>query len=295
MTHTSDNAVPRRTNEGRVCDAIIRLLECRSRRKRRDLRTHADAGNGKNVEARFRLGSQEFAIEHTRINSFNNQVGVELLFNEFKAPIIARLSGGLPGPGYWKLCLPSNIGHRIKRRGFAAAQEALIKWLPMAAKQLLSEDASGKLPVCSGKPPGLDFRVTLMHESNVTGIAEQDGLLLVMSEGPITIEEKRREELAVALACKCPKLQRCKSEGAISVLALETNDWTTFHYVLAPELWTVLAARQDAPDEVYLVDTTADAVWAVMPLKRGVRNLAGRVPIEVLPDSLMDITANSSG
>ncbi len=86
-----------------------------------------------------------------------------------------------------------------------------------------------------------------MHESNVTGIAEHDGLLLVMSEGPVSLEERRRKELAEALACKCPKLQRCKSEGAISVLALETNNWTTFHYVLASELWSALAARQDAP------------------------------------------------
>jgi hypothetical protein len=70
---------------------------------------------------------------------------------------------------------------------------------------------------------------------------------------------------------------------------------TTFHYFLASELWSALAARQDAPDEVFLVDTTADAVWAVVPLKRGARILSGRVPIEVVPDSLMDITANLSG
>jgi hypothetical protein len=190
--NNSDQAAPRRTNEGQVCDAVIRILERRTRRKRLDVRTHADAGNGKNVEARFRLGLQEYAIEHTRINSFNNQVGVELLFNEFKAPIVAGLSGALPGPGYWKLCLPGNIGHRIKRRGFAAAQEALIKCLHMAAEQLLS----GKLRVWSGEPPGLNFKVTLTHESNVTGIAEHDGLLLVMSEVPISLEERRRKELA---------------------------------------------------------------------------------------------------
>ncbi len=175
-------------NEGKVCDAVIRILERRTRRKRRDLRTHADAGNGKNVEARFRLGSQEYAIEHTRINSFNNQVGIELLFEEFKRPIVAKLSGALPRPGYWKLCLPSNIGLRIKRKGFASAQEVLIRWLPTAAEQLLAEGASGRGPVWSGNPPGPDFRVTLMHETNATGVDEHDGLLLVVSEGPLTID-----------------------------------------------------------------------------------------------------------
>jgi hypothetical protein len=144
--------------------------------------------------------------------------------------------------------------------------------------------------VWSGKPPGLDFKVTLMHETNATGVDEHDGLLLIMSEGPIAIDERRREELADALACKCPKLQSCKSTGATSVLALETNDWTTFHCYLAPELWNALAARQDAPDEVYLVDTTAGAFWAVVPLKRGARILWGRVPVEVIPERLDDIS-----
>ena len=114
--NSSDDVAPRRTNEGRVCDAVIRILERRTRRKRRVLRTHADAGNGKYVEARFRLGPQEYAIEHTRINSFNNQVGIERLFEEFRRPIVTKLSGALPGSGYWKLCLPSNVGRRIKRR-----------------------------------------------------------------------------------------------------------------------------------------------------------------------------------
>ncbi len=98
-----------------------------------------------------------------------------------------------------------------------------------------------------------------MHETNTTGVDEHDGLLLIMSEGPLTIDDRRREELADALASKCPKLQSCKDAGAISVLVLETNDWTTCHLFLAPELWNALATRQDAPDEMYLVDTTAGA------------------------------------
>jgi hypothetical protein len=63
--------------------------------------------------------------------------------------------------------------------------------------------------------------------------------------------------------------------------------WSTAFYALA--------ARQDALDEVYLVDTTAGAFWAVVPLKRGARALSGRVPVEVLPEWLDDITAPFSG
>ena len=66
------------------------------------------------------------------------RLGVELRFEEFKRLIVTKLAGGLPGPGYWSLCLPSNIGQRIERRNFAAAQKALIEWLPTAAAQVLS-------------------------------------------------------------------------------------------------------------------------------------------------------------
>ena len=143
--------------------------------------------------------------------------------------------------------------------------------------------------------PGLAFKVTLRHETNVVGVDVHDGLLLIMSEGPLAIEDRRREELVDALACKCPKLQSCKDAGAISVLALETNDWTTCHFLLEPELRHALAARQDAPDGVYLVDTTGGTHWAVVPLKRGTRVLSGQVPIEMSPEQLVDITAISSG
>src|SRR5207253_867152 len=113
---------------------------------------------------------------------------------------------------------------RIKRERFPAAQAALINWLATATKQLLFEHAAGSCPMWSGFPPDLDFKVTLMRESNTTGVVEHDGLLLIMSEGPMTIDEKRREELADSLAYKCPKLQSCKDAGAISGLVLETND-----------------------------------------------------------------------
>jgi hypothetical protein len=285
-TEGVDDIPLRRSNEGRVCDAVIRILERRTRRKRRDLRIHADAGNGKNVEARFHLGSQEYAIEHTRVNSFNNQVGIELLFQEFHRPIVSKLSGALPRPGYWKLCLPSNIGRRIKRQDFASAQDVLVKWLPTVADRFLTER------VWSGNPPGLDFKVTLIHEANATGVKEHDGLLLIMSEGPLA--SRRKKELADALACKCPKLQSCKGTGATSVLALETNDWTTCPFLLAPELSEALAAREDAPDEVFLVDTTAGEFWAVVPLKRGMRALSGR-PVTVPPERLIDVTAPGYG
>lgn len=269
-----------RPNEGKACDAIIRILEGRTGQTRQDLRVHADAGNGKNVEARFHLADQEYAIEHTRINSFKNQVRVELLFQQFARPILEKLSGKLPGPGYWKLGLPSNIGRRIKRRDVCAVQAALIEWLITATTELPFVGSSRI-------PTGLNFKVTLMYESNRVG----SGLLLILPEESMLLDEHRTKQLAVQLEQKCPKLQSCKNVGATSVLILETNDRTTWHGVLVPELQKALTVRQDAPDEVYLIDTITGSFWMVLPLWCGGKPQSDQVAVEVNPELLVDITA----
>ena len=57
-------------NEGRVCDAVVRALEKWTRETRTDLRHPDKEGGGSPVDLRLRLGAQDYAIEHTRIESF---------------------------------------------------------------------------------------------------------------------------------------------------------------------------------------------------------------------------------
>jgi hypothetical protein len=62
-----------RSNEGKCCDAIIRLLERRTGILRDPLYIQINAqasGSIKNVEVRFTLGNEDYAIEHTRIMAF---------------------------------------------------------------------------------------------------------------------------------------------------------------------------------------------------------------------------------
>jgi hypothetical protein len=62
-------------NEGKCCDAIVRLLERRGgvTRDLNKMTTNAKAGNSsQNVELRLTLGNQDYAIEHTRIMGFTD-------------------------------------------------------------------------------------------------------------------------------------------------------------------------------------------------------------------------------
>ena len=66
-------------NEGRVCDAVVRTLEKWTREPRSDVRHPEKEGGGPPVDLRLKLGSQEYAIEHTRIESVGNQITTEFV------------------------------------------------------------------------------------------------------------------------------------------------------------------------------------------------------------------------
>ena len=76
----------------------------------------------------------------------------------------------------------------------------------------------------------------------------------------------RLERLRRALKEKCPKLDRCKAAGARTVLVLESNDLPLSNSVdIREAAVSALAERDDAPDEVYLVETVS-TTWFVYPL-----------------------------
>lgn len=94
-----------------------------------------------------------------------------------------------------------------------------------------------------------------------------------------------------ALAKKCPKLLQCRRGGARAILVLETDDFVlTNHVAVGQTLSPVLDEREDAPDEIYLVESGVSP-WTVRTMKHG----AERWPIErwgesrYHPDELVDL------
>jgi hypothetical protein len=296
-------------NEGKSCDAVVKLLERRTRCKRRDVCPHADVGNRKNVELRLRLGAQKYAIEHTEVEAFPCQIRTEKWFLELANPIAAKLSGTLPAPGWYYLGLPFNVAVYVnaKKRKMIqhkrqAVQRALIAWVGEKAKQLYrknpgrptkSENLRGYVDTCKETPSDIPFEVVLIRESNWTQPPHHDGQLFVRPFVPNKVKTEHRARLDTALEKKCPKLQSCKDGGAISVLVLEMNDSASNLMLLGEELIRALAGRSDPPDEIFLVDTITEP-WFVRVLKRGITLLPNRRAVEFHPDELIDITSSSA-
>ncbi len=86
-------------NEGKVCDAVVKLLEKRTGKVRADISHPEKNGIGPPVDLRLKLGTQSYAIEHTQIEAFEGQIQTGEEFGQFTNPVLDELSGTLPKPG----------------------------------------------------------------------------------------------------------------------------------------------------------------------------------------------------
>ena len=123
-----------RNNEGMVCDAIARLLESRTGEQRADVRHPELDGVGPPVDLRLRLGIQEYAIEHTRLESFEAQVETGVGFSKISKHIEKSLTDKLPGPACYDLHVPVSVSLRGKAVQRNRALDSLVNWIREGAQ-----------------------------------------------------------------------------------------------------------------------------------------------------------------
>ena len=268
------------TNEGKACDAVLRLLERRSCEPRADLRFPDRDRVGPPVELRARLGAQEYAIEHTRIEPFPGQIRTGKQFSQLVAPVQEAVSGTLPGPAYYELLFPLDPSLNEPSHRLVEHVETLVHWvrkeagpLYMRSRAALASERSPRYfrESTTGTPPGFPYPVTLCCSLGIAPAGHRWGGLSCarIAPGDDRLECLRAKRLRQALCDKCPKLDRCRDEGARTVLVLESDDIALTDQssvrALLPDL---LAKRSDVPDEIYLVVTQVDS-WLVYPMKVG--------------------------
>ncbi|MDE0001994.1 MAG: hypothetical protein OXQ29_04820 [Rhodospirillaceae bacterium] len=264
-------------NEGKCCDAVLRVLERRTGEVRQDL--HVDPGGGPGagrVDICAQLGRDRYALEHTRIEPFEAAVTIGIKLCEFVRPIKDHCSGVLPGPAIYHLALPQDLKLGGKSRKQIAtiqkAQKALIDWISAEAPRLYDRAAtSGQLqPRASteGEFPGLlPYRVALSCILTGPPSDTEPGMFGPVRGADDDLEQQRIRRLRRALLEKCPKLQRCKAFGARTVLVLECGDPALSDSNSIREALNLAAEeRVDMPDEIYLVKTVVETTWYVWPM-----------------------------
>lgn len=267
-------------NEGKACDAVVRFLETLIGETRIDIRHPEKDGVGPPVDLRLKLGTQEYAIEHTRIEPFENQIKTGWVFNQINDYIKRNLLGPLLGSAYYELHIPINVHlpERKKKRG--QVLNNLVEWIRTNAQCLYERNSGRTRPAHSSiwaddyikdTPPGFDCDFELLRWPDATLIRRKPGCLVMKFIPPDDneLEDLRIKRLRQAFSKKCPKLKCCKAEGARTVLVLESRDIILTKFdLIGNALPKLLEEYTDAPDEIYLVETAIPNLWCVRPIKR---------------------------
>jgi len=254
-------------NEGKVCEAILRYLERREGARRADVTSPEDDHHTDPVELTWRLGSQLFALEHTGIEPFEGHVQLDAEAKRHFEPISAGLANALPH-GVIELHVPAKVMLGRSKTAIAGIQAALIDWIKHTAPTLPMRsyaDYIGDIRPVS--LPGVPFDVTLYRFETLAPIGDRFQIVHIVTGDR---EQARCERLRRACVKKFPKLAAWKrTQGARTILVLEDNDIQLTNHAIVAEAYLPLArARDDRPDETYIVATCMDP-WSAWPLLVG--------------------------
>jgi hypothetical protein len=253
-------------NEGKACDAIIRLIEARADAQRSNLHLHdAHPDPDRRVELTFELGAALYAMEHTSIEPFADFMQMNGASSRLFEPIRRRVSPVVPSGEVWEMHIPLGALTGRDNKDLRRIQDALAHHVITTAPQVPIRsyaDYVGDLrPVT---PPNVPFLVNLYRFGSLGLPSRFDIVHTVPGSSKETL---RSERLLLACRKKFPKLAAWKrSDCARTILILEDNDIQLTNQVLVADAFLPLAmARDDRPDETYMIMTCTEP-WYVWPI-----------------------------
>jgi len=233
------------------------------------------------VEWIYETSSTRFAVEHTRIESFPNQISEGKRFAQLLEPLETELAGKLPGAFF----LIVDVGAaRAPAAEHAEVRRALAEWILANGGSLDPEERTGPRGNCdiTATPLGVPFEVTLHRD------CDYESRLFIMQGLVGDRQGLRRERIVEALARKCPKLLAAHNVGCVSVLILESDDIALANRVVVAEATVAeLARRDDAPDIVIWARTSTNP-WKGSFIKDGPKKYP-----EIDPGTLFDLSSRS--
>ena len=276
-----------RDNEGRCCDAVVRVLETHLGTKRSDLHIpdKIDRMRKKQrVDACLSIGRNRYVLEHTRVEPFSEAIGAGVRVADLIRGVQERLRAcaPLPGPAIYELKLPKDPrlgGGSNTREQHARIKLEMAAWAHSESTDLHLRAVEAGRQACIGREfSGLLVHLvcTAMGAPSETTPGEFGGVRDV----PESLEDSRVVRLRKALGDKCPKLLACKVRGARTVLVLENDDIAlSDHLSIREALERAAEDRDDLADEVYLVNTGVDDnCWYVFPVNPDADARLGRSP-----------------
>ena len=221
------------------------------------------------VEWIFDTPTAKFAVEHTRIESFSNQIGEGKLFAQLLAPLESELAGKLPGAFF----LIVDVGAaKAPNTEHAEIRRILAEWVLAKGAELEPEEQSGPDGNCdiTERPSGVPFEVTLYRD------ADCDSRLFIIQNLVGDLQSLQRDRIRTAL------------DGRVSILVLESDDVALANRrAIASATVAELSSRNDAPDIVIWARTSTNP-WKAWVLKDGTKthpDVSAAGPYALGPDA----------
>src|SRR5271165_1656387 len=195
------------TNEGRCCDAVLRILEA-AHGAQRHLRSR-DTPESRGIEASCDIGDQHYALEHTLIEPFLNSQRDDIAFGRvFNAAFEADMADTLKPNLAYTITVNVYAFREYSGKQLAAARADLLAWARATAIKLPEPPPGqgGTETRIHAGPPEVPVSVTLAcHHSKTLG-----GRLLPGRFAPEDLESLRHMRLLKALEDKGPKLHAAR-------------------------------------------------------------------------------------
>lgn len=290
----------KQSNEGKCCDAVLRILEDRFAASRASI-TRDDGARRAGIDIYCDIGGRKIAMEHTRVEPYEHKVADDQRLERFMKPVLARLEQLLQisPTGAVQILFDVLVLQGIKERTWPSIQEAMVEWVAAVAPTL-AEPKAERFTAYRGRPDGVPFEICLHRVVRLTSKVSY------MRFSPQDLEGKRTGRVRKAVSDKLPKLQAYRRDGAFTVLVIEDDDIALSNEALIAAavenaLNDVAASKNDAvlpPDAIFLVDTSTQAMWIVVCLRQGKETWPTTDPIgsnyaRFDPTQLADITTDT--
>lgn len=211
-------------NEGKACDAILRLIESRMRAPRQNCRWPEQEGHPAAVELICEIGGQQFAFEHTGVEPFEGYVRLQNDALTHFRPLEHVISNRLPPTDYIELHIPLKATEGLRGKAPEAVQSAIAEYVWAKAATLpVARDGRFVLPIVREKPLGVAFEVAL-HRWRRSWQPIDFRIVQLISED---LETGRRARILRACQKKFPKMAAWQRNGARSIFVLEDTDIQT--------------------------------------------------------------------
>jgi hypothetical protein len=257
------------TNEGRCCDAVLRILEAEHGEQRREV--IRDTPTRRGIDVTCYIGNQHYAIEHTLIEPFPENQRDDILFGRVFDPAFeAGIADLLKSDLAYTITVSVYAFNDFTGQRLAGVRADLLAWARGAVPRL-PEPPRGRGPTevrISAEQPEAPVRVTLAcHHSTALG-----GRLLPGRFAPQDLENLRHARLLKALEDKGPKLDAACAGNTRTVLIVENHDFAITNEGLVSEAFDQLCAQvEHPPTDIYLVDTRGGGTFRVTQVRRARR------------------------